>query len=103
MTRTYAPLLIGLIAASGCATTTKNKGLPGALVHQYEQGGLAGHANIYWFETPAGAVIVDVPLLPSDAKRLRSDMDQPYRIYVTAAKPERFGSLDQMRKPDVPA
>jgi len=99
-------LTIGLlgITAAGCATTSgKVKGPPGAMVKQYTQGGLAGHANCYWFETPAGAVIVDVPLLPSDGKSMKGDMDHPYRIYITAAKPERFGSLDAMRKPDVPA
>jgi glyoxylase-like metal-dependent hydrolase (beta-lactamase superfamily II) len=95
--------LIALVAVAGCATTSKVKGPQGALVKQYEQGGLAGHANCYWFETPAGAVIVDVPLLPSDGKRMKGDMDHPYRIYITAAKPERFGSLDVMTKPDVPA
>src|SRR5581483_5190884 len=99
-------LTMGLfgLAAVGCATTSgKVKGPPGAMVKQYSQGGLAGHANCYWFETPAGAVIADVPLLPSDGKSMKSDMDHPYRIYITAAKPERFGSLDFMTKPDVPA
>jgi glyoxylase-like metal-dependent hydrolase (beta-lactamase superfamily II) len=95
--------ILGLTSA-GCATTSGNvKGPANAMVKQYTQGGLAGHANCYWFETPAGAVVVDVPLLPSDAKSMRKDMDHPYRIYITAAKAERFGSLDEMMKPDVPA
>jgi glyoxylase-like metal-dependent hydrolase (beta-lactamase superfamily II) len=98
--------LLVLVAAGavGCATTSnKKQGPANAMVHQYQQGGLAGHANTYWFETPSGAVLVDVPLLPSDAKKLSNSMTHPYRIYVTAAKPERFGSLDTMRKGDVPA
>jgi glyoxylase-like metal-dependent hydrolase (beta-lactamase superfamily II) len=102
MTRAHALLLIAA-GAAGCATgQAEKKGPPGALVQKFTQGSLGGHANVYWFETPAGAVIVDVPLLPSEARKLRGDMDHPYRIYVTSARAERIGSIDEMRKPDVP-
>jgi hypothetical protein len=71
------------------------------VVHEYSQGG--GHANLYWIDTPAGPVMVDVPLREGDAKKLRADLPRPYRIYITEAKPDRYGSLAVMRKPDVPA
>ncbi len=86
----------------GCAAGNKNT-RAGGIVQQYQQGRLAGKANVYWFETPAGAVVVDVPLTVSDAKKLKDGMVKPYRIYITAAKPERFGSLATMKIPDVPA
>jgi hypothetical protein len=44
-----------------------------------------------------------VPLTVSETKKLKSSMVRPYRIYITAAKAERFGGLDEMRKPEVPA
>jgi glyoxylase-like metal-dependent hydrolase (beta-lactamase superfamily II) len=75
----------------------------GGTVHTYRQGSGADHANIFWFETPSGPVIIDAPLTVTEAKKLRDEMVQPYRIYVTAARPERFGSLDTLRDPDVPA
>jgi glyoxylase-like metal-dependent hydrolase (beta-lactamase superfamily II) len=100
--RTYTGLLVAVVAIGGCAAGNKNI-RSGAIVQQYQQGRNAGKANVYWFETPAGAVVVDVPLTISDAKKLKDGMVKPYRIYITAAKPERFGSLATMKIPDVPA
>jgi glyoxylase-like metal-dependent hydrolase (beta-lactamase superfamily II) len=88
----------------GCAPGTNPKEmLPGGRVHVYHQGAAANHANIYWFETPAGSVLVDVPLRNSDAKRLKGSIVRPYRIYITEGKPERFASLALMKEGDVPA
>src|SRR5688572_23098422 len=100
--RTHTCLLLAALAVTGCAAGNKNT-RAGGLVRQYQQGRVAGKANVYWFETPAGAVVVDVPLTISDAKKLKDGMVKPYRIYITAAKPERFGSLATMKVPDVPA
>jgi hypothetical protein len=100
--RTYTSLLVAVLAVGGCAAGNKNA-RTGGLVRQYQQGRVAGKANVYWFETPAGSVVVDVPLTISDAKKLKDGMVRPYRIYITAAKPERFGSLATMKIPDVPA
>jgi glyoxylase-like metal-dependent hydrolase (beta-lactamase superfamily II) len=77
--------------------------LPGGRVHVYHQGSAANHANVYWFETPAGTVLVDVPLRNSDAKRLKGSIVGLYRIYISEGKPERFGSLAVMKEGDVPA
>jgi glyoxylase-like metal-dependent hydrolase (beta-lactamase superfamily II) len=92
--------LILLVAA--CAPKTVEM-VPGGRVHVFHQGSVANKANTYWFETPAGAVLVDVPLRNSDAKRLKGSMVQPYRIYISEAKPERFASLAVMKEGDVPA
>ena len=97
-------LVLVAVALTGCATTSNKPATPaGGMVHLYKQGGGAGHANCYWFETPAGTVVVDVPLSAAESKKLRNSLVRPYRIYVTAAKPERFGGLDAMRLPDIPA
>jgi glyoxylase-like metal-dependent hydrolase (beta-lactamase superfamily II) len=91
-------------AAAGCATSSSSKEtLSGGRVHVYHEGAVAGRANTYWFDTPAGSVLVDVPLRNSDAKKLKGGMVRPYRIYITEAKPERFGSLALMKEGDVPA
>jgi hypothetical protein len=95
--------LVLMLAAGGCATVGKGDKREGATVHRYTEGGTGGHANIYWYETPSGSVVVDVPLTISETKKLKNSMVKPYRIYITAAKAERFGGLDEMRKPDVPA
>jgi glyoxylase-like metal-dependent hydrolase (beta-lactamase superfamily II) len=88
----------------GCAAGgKKNEPPPGGLVHRFSQGSTAGRANIYWFETRAGTVLLDAPLSNSDAKKLKGTIVHPYRIYVSEAKPERFGSLQSMREGDVPA
>lgn len=97
-------LLPFVLFAFACASGSKpGEMLSGGRVHVYHQGSAANHANIYWFETPAGTVLIDVPLRNSDAKRLKGSIIRPYRIYVTEGKPERFASLAVMREGDVPA
>lgn len=73
------------------------------VVHQYTQSGDGGHANVYWFDTQAGPIVVDVPLTTSETKKMRKQMIRPYRIYITEADPVRFGGLATMKVPDVPA
>jgi glyoxylase-like metal-dependent hydrolase (beta-lactamase superfamily II) len=95
-------------AGFGCGPMTelglvKAKPSNGGIVHQYTQGGDAGHANVYWFETEAGPIVVDVPLTTGDAKKMRKQIARPYRIYITEADPVRFGGLATMKVPDVPA
>lgn len=90
-----------LAACGGSQVKLKREG---GTVQMFKQGQLARNANVYWFDTPAGPVVVDVPLTISDAKSLKSAMKVvPYRIYLTAARPERFGALPEMRKGDVSA
>jgi glyoxylase-like metal-dependent hydrolase (beta-lactamase superfamily II) len=99
-----ATSLVLVAVAAGCAGSNNPKEmLPGGRVHVVKQGAAAGRANVYWFETPAGTVLVDVPLKNSDAKKLRNSIIRPYRIYITEAQPERFGSLAIMKEGDVPA
>jgi glyoxylase-like metal-dependent hydrolase (beta-lactamase superfamily II) len=95
-------------AAFGCGPMTelglvKPKPSTGGIVHQYTESGDGGHANVYWFDTQAGPIVVDVPLTTSEAKKMRKGMIRPYRIYVTEADPVRFGGLATMKIPDVPA
>lgn len=100
-----------LVAAStvlGCGPMAelglvKPKPSNGGIVHEYTQGGDGGHANVYWFDTDAGPIVVDVPLTTSDTKKMRKHMIRPYRIYITEADPTRFGGLATMKIPDVPA
>jgi glyoxylase-like metal-dependent hydrolase (beta-lactamase superfamily II) len=80
----------------------KPKPQKGGIVKTYTQGAMGGHANVYWFDTNAGPVVVDVPLTLSDSKKLRSSLVRPYRIYITEADPARFGGLSIMKSPDVP-
>jgi glyoxylase-like metal-dependent hydrolase (beta-lactamase superfamily II) len=97
-------LLLGAVAVAGCATAnTKPTSLPNGLVRLYKQGRGAGGANLFWVETPAGPVLVDVPLRNSEAKRFRSSIIVPYRIYISSSKPERFASLARMREGDINA
>ena len=81
----------------------KPKPSNGGIVHEYTESGAAGHANVYWFDTQAGPIVVDVPLTTSEAKKMRKQMIRPYRIYITEADPVRFGGLAVMKNPDVPA
>jgi glyoxylase-like metal-dependent hydrolase (beta-lactamase superfamily II) len=95
-------------AAFGCGPMTelgliKPKPSSGGIVHQYTQSSDGGHANVYWFDTQAGPIVVDVPLTTGEAKKMRKQMIRPYRIYVTEADPVRFGGLGVMKNPDVPA
>jgi glyoxylase-like metal-dependent hydrolase (beta-lactamase superfamily II) len=95
-------------AAFGCGPMTelglvKPKPSSGGIVHQYTQSGDGGHANLYWFDTQAGPIVVDVPLTSGEAKKMRKQMIRPYRIYITEADPVRFGGLAVMKNPDVPA
>jgi glyoxylase-like metal-dependent hydrolase (beta-lactamase superfamily II) len=97
-----------LAAAFGCGPMTelglvKPKPTNGGIVHQYTESGDGGHANVYWFDTQAGPVVVDVPLTTSETKKMRGKMIRPYRIYITEADPVRFGGLAVMKNPDVPA
>jgi glyoxylase-like metal-dependent hydrolase (beta-lactamase superfamily II) len=97
-----------LVAAFGCGPMTelglvKPKPSNGGIVHQYTEGADGGHANVYWFDTQAGPIVVDVPLTTSEAKKMRGKMIRPYRIYITEADPVRFGGLAVMKNPDVPA
>ena len=97
-----------LAAAFGCGPMTelglvKPKPSNGGIVHQYTESGDGGHANVYWFDTQAGPIVVDVPLTTSEAKKMRGKMIRPYRIYITEADPVRFGGLAVMENPDVPA
>lgn len=96
-----APLLVvALCAATGCATMSTTMGPPpGGTVHLYRQGSGGDHADCYWFETPQGAVVIDTPLNITETKRMKGMMDRPYRIYITAAHPERFAGIDVMRQP----
>jgi hypothetical protein len=95
-------------AGLGCGPMTelgliKPKPSTGGVVHAFTQGGSGGHANVFWFDTQAGPIVVDVPLTTSDTKRMRKQMIRPYRIYITEADPVRFGGLATMKIPDVPA
>ncbi|MDB4969187.1 MAG: hydrolase [Myxococcales bacterium] len=95
-------------AGLGCGPMTelgliKPKSSTGGVVHAYTQGGAGGHANVYWFDTQAGPIVVDVPVSTSEAKKMRKQMIRPYRIYITEADPVRFGGLATMKIPDVPA
>src|SRR5258706_972011 len=103
--RTFLLLLSGAAIASGCATLGSSHTEPtqGGIVHRYTQSKTGGRANIYWYETPAGPVMIDVPLTSSETKKLRSSMVRPYRVYITAARPERFGGLPVLKQSDVPA
>ena len=97
-----------LAAAFGCGPMTelglvKPKPSNGGIVHQYTESSDGGHANVYWFDTAAGPIVVDVPLTTSEAKKMRKGMIRPYRIYITEADPVRFGGLAVMKNPDVPA
>ena len=97
-----------MAAAFGCGPMTelglvKPKPSNGGIVHQFTEGRDGGHANVYWFDTEAGPIVVDVPLTTSEAKKMRKHMIRPYRIYITEADPVRFGGLAVMRNPDVPA
>ena len=84
----------------GCATTG-DLPQPGGVVHRVQEERAGGRANVYWFQTQSGPVIVDVPLTKTEAKGLKKGLERPYRIYVTAARAERFASLDAMREGDV--
>jgi glyoxylase-like metal-dependent hydrolase (beta-lactamase superfamily II) len=96
-------LMMLLAASAGCATSSSNA-VPGSggIVHMFKQGAAGGHANCYWFDTPAGPVVVDTPLTTSEAKKLAAELARPYRIYITAAHPERFAGIGVLRQPDVP-
>src|SRR5438105_12030786 len=101
-------LLIIAALATGCGPMTelgivKPKKESGGIVHVYAQGSAGGHANIFWIPTEVGPIVIDAPLDPSEAKKLRKDMVRPYRIYVTEARPELFASLATMRAPDIAA
>ncbi len=95
--------LFGVLALSslaGCASV----GDPprnGGIVRRFQQGHEGDRANIYWFDTQSGPIIVDVPITKSEAKSLKRGMEKPYRIFITAARAERFASLDIMREGDV--
>lgn len=100
--------LVAAAAVVGCGPMTelglvKPKPSNGGIVHEFTQGSGAGHTNVYWFETQAGPIVVDVPLTVSDTKKMRKQMIRPYRIYITEADPTRFGGLATMKIPDVPA
>jgi hypothetical protein len=101
-------LLIIAALASGCGPMTelgivKPKKDSGGIVRVYAQSAAGGHANIFWIPTDVGPIVIDAPLDPSEAKKLRKDMVRPYRIYVTEARPELFASLATMRAPDIAA
>jgi glyoxylase-like metal-dependent hydrolase (beta-lactamase superfamily II) len=95
-----APVALSLAAVSGCATVGE-PARPGGVVRRIQQGREAGYANLYFFDTRSGPIIVDVPLTKSEAKNIRKSIETPYRIYITAARAERFASLDIMREGDV--
>ena len=88
------------VSLSGCASTGDIP-QPGGVVRRVQEGRSGGHANVYWFQTESGPVIVDVPLTKAEAKTLKKGIERPYRIYVTAARAERFASLDAMREGEV--
>ena len=70
-------VLSWFLFASACSTMGKfQKGQLGGIVDRYVQGSLGTHANIYWFETAQGPVVVDAPLTTTEAKKLRSDLRQ---------------------------
>ena len=101
-------LLIVAALTAGCGPMTelgivKPKKTSGGIVHVYTQGSSGGHANIFWIPTEVGPIVIDTPLDPSEAKKLRKDMVRPYRIYITEARPELFASLATMRAPDIAA
>lgn len=96
-------LLVAALATGCAGTATTTSGPPGGIVRTYREGSAGGHANVYWFETPAGSVLVDVPLTISEMKKEKGSMVRPYRIYITSSKAERFGSLGTAREGDVPA
>jgi glyoxylase-like metal-dependent hydrolase (beta-lactamase superfamily II) len=99
------PILLPCIFCwAACSTVGKfEKGRPGGIVGRYVQGSLGAHANIYWIETVEGPVVIDAPLSIREARRLRSTLIKPYRIYVTSARPERTGGLEALREGDIPA
>jgi glyoxylase-like metal-dependent hydrolase (beta-lactamase superfamily II) len=85
----------------GACAITGDPPEPGGVVHRVQEGASGGNANIYWFQTQSGPIIVDVPLTNGEAKALKKGLERPYRIFVTAARAERFASLDSMREGDV--
>jgi hypothetical protein len=101
-------LLIVAAFVAGCGPMTelgiiKPKKDSGGIVRVYTQGSAAGHANIFWIPTEVGPIVIDAPLESSDAKKLRKDLQRPYRIYITEARPELFASLATLRAPDIAA
>src|SRR5689334_5798708 len=91
--------LLGAVCG-GCATVGEPN-RQGGIVRRFEQGGAADHANIYFFDTQSGPIIVDVPLTKGAARSLRKGIEHPYRIFITAARAERFAALDAMREGEV--
>jgi glyoxylase-like metal-dependent hydrolase (beta-lactamase superfamily II) len=101
-------LLIAIALAVGCGPMTelgivKAKKDSGGIVRVYSQSADGGHANIYWIPTEVGPIVINTPLEPDEAKKLRKDIVKPYRIYITEARPELFASLAIMRAPDIAA
>ena len=72
-------------------------------MRRVEGGRASSYANTYWFESQQGPIVVDVPMTKSEAKSLRRGLENPYRIFITAARAERFASLDVMREGKVVA
>lgn len=105
--RTLPIVAISILMGAGCGPMTelglvKPKPSKGGIVHAYTQGGAGGHANVYWFDTQAGPIVIDVPLTVSETQKMRKQMIRPYRIYITESDPARFGGLATMKIPDVP-
>ncbi len=95
----FSAVLIGCAGSVGSLVVDPSLG---NLVHRYTQSEQAGQASCYWFDTPSGPVMVDVPLRPAEAKKLQSILVRPLRIYVTAARADRFGTLTQLSTGEVP-
>jgi len=103
--RTQLFAVVALVAGCGPMTElgiVKAKPSTG-IVHEYAEDSDGGHTKVYWFDTQAGPIVVDVPLTTSETKKMRKGMIRPYRIYITEATPTRYGGLEVMRQPDVPA
>ena len=68
----------------------------------FRQSGAGKQANVFWFDTQSGPVVIDLPASTSDTKKLRSATIRPYRVYISAAEPERFGGIGLLRADEVP-
>jgi hypothetical protein len=93
---------MGLLSVASCQMATVLKTPKGGTVTVFRQSGAGKQANVFWFDTQSGPVVIDLPAATNDAKKLRTMTIRPYRVYISAAAPERFGGIGVMRADEVP-